>query len=44
MKKQSRIMGVHAEPPRLTPLAAILIACLLSIPFAILAVLELWVF
>lgn len=44
MRKQNRIMGVHADPPRLTPLAAVLIACALSIPFAILAALEFWVF
>ena len=36
-------MGVHAPPPRVTLCAALLLASTLSLPFAVLALLE-WLF
>ncbi len=40
MKRHPTIMGIHAPPPRVTKSAALLLACVLSVPFAVLAVLE----
>ena len=37
-------MGVHAPPPRPTAAAALLVATVLSLPFAVLALVELLVF
>ncbi|WP_168797752.1 hypothetical protein [Aliishimia ponticola] len=38
--KTDTIMGVDAPPPRLTLRAAIWLACVLSLPFMLLAVVE----
>lgn len=37
-------MGVHAPPARPTGRAALLLACLLSLPFALLALIEMLLF
>lgn len=44
MKDDKTVMGVHAPPARPTACAAFLLACLLSLPFAVLAAVELLIF
>jgi hypothetical protein len=41
MKAEKTVMGVHAPPGRPTIRAALTIACILSLPFAALAAVEL---
>jgi hypothetical protein len=44
MKRPETIMGVHAPPPRPRLGAALIVACIASLPFAVLTLLELLVF
>ncbi len=44
MKHDQSVMGVHAPPARPTLRAALLLACLLSLPFAALAAMEIVLF
>ena len=44
MKDDKTIMGIHAPPPRPTAGAALLLACVLSLPFALLSVAEFLLF
>lgn len=44
MRSKKTVMGVHAPPARPTGRAALLLACILSLPFAVLAAVELLLF
>ena len=44
MKDKRSVMGVHAPPARPIGRAALLLACLLSLPFAVLALAEMLLF
>jgi hypothetical protein len=44
MKADRTVMGIYAPPARPTARAALLLACLLSLPFAVLSLIEFLVF